>query len=128
MFLELVKRAKNDVTQEHMQSLADLMVLKDRPYITVARTFLVSNITQAGFHNLDFGWGPPVYGGSAIGGLDEALPGVVSFLNSYKNGKGEQGILVSICLPNNAMALFIKELRGLLSHVPTHPIAILSSL
>ncbi|XP_057545441.1 benzyl alcohol O-benzoyltransferase-like [Amaranthus tricolor] len=116
--LNLVKKAKADVTQEYMRSLADLMVLKGRPHFTVVRTFVVSDVTRAGFADLDFGWGRPAYGGPAKGGVG-AIPGVASFYIPFKNGKGEKGIVVPLCLPGNAMEIFVKELNGLLSDTPS---------
>ncbi|KAH9623733.1 hypothetical protein KSS87_012881 [Heliosperma pusillum] len=114
--LELVKKAKGVVTPEYMQSLADLMVLKGRPHFTVVRTFMVSDVTRAGFGDLDYGWGPPVYGGPAKGGVG------ASFFIPFNNGKGEKGIVVPIFLPGFAMERFAKELNGLLSDFPEHPI------
>ena len=116
--LNLVKKAKADVTQEYMRSLADLMALKGRPHFTVVRTFVVSDVTRAGFADLDFGWGRPAYGGPAKGGVG-AIPGVASFYIPFKNGKGEKGIVVPLCLPGNAMEIFVKELIGLLSDTPS---------
>ncbi|XP_009803456.1 benzyl alcohol O-benzoyltransferase-like isoform X1 [Nicotiana tabacum] len=111
--LELVKKTKTDVTEEYMKSVADLMVLKGRPHFTVVRTYLVSDVTRAGFREVDFGWGKAVYGGPAKGGVG-AIPGVASFYIPFKNKKGENGIVVPICLPGFAMETFIKELDGML--------------
>ncbi|XP_021753472.1 benzyl alcohol O-benzoyltransferase-like [Chenopodium quinoa] len=119
--LELVKKTKAAVSHEYMQSLADLMVLKGRPHFTVVRTFVVSDVTRAGFADLDYGWGLPAYGGPAKGGVG-AIPGVASFYIPFKNGKGEKGIVIPLCLPSNAMEIFVKELNGLLSGNPEHPI------
>ncbi|XP_021738744.1 benzyl alcohol O-benzoyltransferase-like [Chenopodium quinoa] len=118
--LELVKKTKAAVSHEYMQSLADLMVLKGRPHFTVVRTFVVSDVTRAGFADLDYGWGPSAYGGPAKGGVG-AIPGVASFYIPFKNKKGEKGIVVPLCLPSNAMKIFVKELNGLLSGNPEHP-------
>ncbi|KAH9610438.1 hypothetical protein KSS87_016284 [Heliosperma pusillum] len=120
--LDLVKKAKADVTEEYMHSLADLMVLKRRPHFTVVRSFLVSDVTRAGFADIDFGWGLPVYGGPAKGGVG-AIPGVASFYIPFKNSKGENGIVVPVCLPSYAVERFVKELNGLLAEIPNHPIA-----
>ncbi|XP_017233968.1 benzyl alcohol O-benzoyltransferase [Daucus carota subsp. sativus] len=111
--LELVRKTKEDVTEEYMRSVADLMVLKDRPHFTVVRTYLVSDVTRAGFGDVDFGWGKPAYGGPAKGGVG-AIPGVASFYIPFKNKKGENGIVVPICLPAFAMEKFVAELDGML--------------
>lgn len=111
--LELVKKAKANVTEEYMRSLADLMVTRGRPHFTVVRSYLVSDITRAGFEKVDFGWGKPAYGGAAKGGVG-AIPGVASFYIPMKNQKGEDGIVVPICLPGPAMEIFVKELDCIL--------------
>lgn len=107
--LELVKKTKSDVTEDYMRSVADLMVLKGRPHFTVVRTYLVSDVTRAGFGDVDFGWGKAVYGGPAKGGVG-AIPGVASFYIPFRNKKGENGIVVPVCLPGFAMETFVKEL------------------
>ncbi|XP_058103759.1 benzyl alcohol O-benzoyltransferase [Magnolia sinica] len=111
--LELVHKAKSDVTQEYMQSLADLMVIKGRPHFTVVRTYLVSDVTRAGFGDVDFGWGKPVYGGPAKGGVG-AIPGVASFYIPFRNAKGEDGIVVPTCLPGPAMERFVVEIESMI--------------
>nr|XP_027114076.1 benzyl alcohol O-benzoyltransferase-like [Coffea arabica] len=112
--LELVNKAKCDVTEDYMKSVADLMVIKGRPHFTVVRTYLVSDVTRAGFNEVDFGWGKPAYGGPAKGGVG-AIPGVASFYIPFKNKNGEKGIVVPICLPGFAMDAFVRELENLLS-------------
>ncbi|TKV93028.1 hypothetical protein SEVIR_9G199900v4 [Setaria viridis] len=118
--VELVKRAKGEVGVEYMRSVADLMVLRGRPHFTVVRAYLASDVTKAGFGDLDFGWGKPVYGGPAKGGVG-AIPGVASFLIPFKNAKGEDGIVVPMCLPGPAMETFVRELGKLLSPPAEQP-------
>ncbi|XP_010941427.3 benzyl alcohol O-benzoyltransferase-like [Elaeis guineensis] len=109
--LEVVKKAKASVTDEYMQSVADLMVLQGRPHFAMARTYLVSDVTRAGFEAVDFGWGEGVYGGPASAGIGGA--GVASFYTWHRNGKGEEGILVPMCLPGPAMERFQMEMESL---------------
>jgi hypothetical protein len=56
--VELVKKAKNQVDMEYMQSTADLIVLRrgQSPRITAGMYFL-SDETKARFDDLDLGWG-----------------------------------------------------------------------
>ena len=54
--LELVKKAKNKINEEYMQSLADMLVIRGRPHFTVVRTFLMSDLTHVGFIEVGFGW------------------------------------------------------------------------
>nr|AMZ03414.1 acyltransferase ACT8 [Plectranthus barbatus] len=115
---ELVKKAKSNVTEEHMKSIADLMVIKGRPNLTVVRTYIVSDMRHAGFEEVDFGWGKPAYGGPAMGDVS-AIPGVVSYCIPFKNNKGENGIVVPVSLPGNSMDVFVKELEGMLKDSAT---------
>ncbi|KAK6127440.1 hypothetical protein DH2020_038829 [Rehmannia glutinosa] len=108
--LDLIRKTKSEVTEEYMKSVADLMVIRGRPHFAVVRTYLVSDLTHAGFEEVDFGWGKAAYGGAAKGGVG-AIPGVASFYIPLKNNKGENGIVVPVCLPANAMEVFVKELE-----------------
>lgn len=104
--VKLIKKAKADVTEEYMRSVADLMVMKNRPHFALNNTFLVSNVTRTGFGDVDLGWGKAVYTG--------LLPGMASFYVPFKNKKGENGILVPICLPSFVMKRFVREVDGML--------------
>ncbi|KAL7135399.1 hypothetical protein ABFS83_11G092800 [Erythranthe nasuta] len=117
--LELIKKTKSDVTEEYMRSLADLMVIRGRPHFTVVRCYAVSDVTRAGLGDVDFGWGKAVYGGPAKGGVG-AIPGVASFYIPFKNKKGENGIVVPVCLPADAMEVFVKELEMMVSREDDH--------
>ncbi|XP_012070521.1 benzyl alcohol O-benzoyltransferase-like [Jatropha curcas] len=110
--LELIREAKRSVTEEYIRSVADLMVIKDRPHFTVVRSCLVSDVTGPGFGEVDLGWGKAVYAGPTKGGV-----GVVSFYLPFKNEKGENGIILPIVLPAQAMERFIMELKGILENL-----------
>jgi len=115
--VQLLKKAKDNVTQEYMRSLADLMHIKGRPcLVTGGRSFMISNLTRAGLDQVDFGWGRPVYSGTS-----GELPGIASFYMPYKNKRGERGVLFPICLPVLAMERFIKELHLMLGEFSGHP-------
>ncbi|KAK9057629.1 hypothetical protein SSX86_022465 [Deinandra increscens subsp. villosa] len=104
--LELVMRAKTEVTEEYMKSVADLMVIKGRPGFTNVGSYIVSDVTRNGFLELDFGWGKAVYAGPDFH--------VAGFFTRYINQRGESGIMVPIWLPSIAMKRFVKELDNLL--------------
>ncbi|XP_073012138.1 benzyl alcohol O-benzoyltransferase-like [Typha latifolia] len=104
--LEQVMKAKAKVTDEFLQSVADLMVVRGRPRFTTAQTYLVSDLTRAGFEEVDFGWGEGVYGGAATANL-------ATFHIKSKNGRGEEGIGLPMCLPAPAMERFALEIASL---------------
>ncbi|MED6221722.1 hypothetical protein PIB30_057559, partial [Stylosanthes scabra] len=103
--LELAKKSKKDATEEYFRSNADLM---GRPAYSLAGSFIVSDLTKSGLSDVDFGWGKPLYYG-----LDTAVTGE-SYYVPYTNSKGEHGKLVLICLPDEAMKRFEKELNEIL--------------
>ncbi|OMO57942.1 Transferase, partial [Corchorus capsularis] len=107
--VELVKHAKASVTEEYVKSAASLMVIKGKKLKFPAHgSFLLSDIRNMGFRDVDFGWGKAEFGGAA------KAVGPISFVNSAKDKKGEVGALVSICLPAPAMEIFVKELEKML--------------
>ncbi|XP_066378469.1 benzyl alcohol O-benzoyltransferase-like [Miscanthus floridulus] len=110
--LDLVRKAKSAVTYDYLLSVADLMVLTGRPLFALSRTYIVSDVSHAGFKSVDFGWGEAVYGGPAKGG-EGPLPGVTNYFSRAKNGKGEECIVVPVCLPKDAMEKFLLEVEGL---------------
>jgi hypothetical protein len=107
--LELVRKVKADMTEEHMRSTASLMVSKGRPLFTVPGTYIVSDLRRAGLEKADFGWGNAIYGGTA-----KAIPELASFYIPFTNKKGEDGIVVPFCLPSPAVERFYKQLEGML--------------
>ncbi|XP_009759678.1 methanol O-anthraniloyltransferase-like [Nicotiana tabacum] len=98
--VELVKKVKDHMNEEYIRSVADLMVIKGRPELSKSWNFVVSDNRSAGFDEVDFGWGKPIFGG---------VPKAISFISfcvPVKNDKGEKGILIAISLPPLAMEKF----------------------
>ncbi|CAI9107727.1 OLC1v1007161C1 [Oldenlandia corymbosa var. corymbosa] len=103
---ELVKRARLEVTEEFMKSNADLLVLKGRPDFELKwTTHMVSDLTRAGFDEVDFGWGKPVYAGPAIG----LIRSFGSFYIPIKNKNGEKSVMALVRLPRLAIERLVKE-------------------
>lgn len=111
--IQLVEEAKAKVTEEYMKSMVDLMTIIGRPHFTVGWSFLVADLTEAGFEDVDFGWGKAIYGGPATGKVG-LVPGLISFCIPFTTRKGEKGIVVPLYLPTPAMERFMLELDTLL--------------
>ncbi|CAK8570737.1 unnamed protein product [Lathyrus sativus] len=110
--LNLVKNAKAKVTREYMHSFADLIVSKGRPSFTLTEfMLLVSDVTHSGFKDVDFGWGKAVYGGPAV---DSPIHSIGCFYLPFTNAKGEEGLVIPLCLPAQAMERFVIELDSVL--------------
>ncbi|KAL1313093.1 hypothetical protein HN51_039664 [Arachis hypogaea] len=110
--VELIKKAKDEVTEEYMHSVADLLVTKGRPLFTTVGSCIVSNLTRAGLREVDFGWGNALYGGVFEGGAGDFFG--VTFMMDCVNGKGEESVMFPIFLPVKAMERFEKELADML--------------
>ncbi|KAK1632711.1 hypothetical protein QYE76_007026 [Lolium multiflorum] len=108
----LVREAKATVTYEYMQSLADRMVLEGRPVPEAKRTFTVSDLSNVGLEDVDFGWGNAVYGGPPMNALYQ-LPGGATFFRRRKNGSGEEETYGAIYLPKDCVARYMKEVEAL---------------
>ncbi|KAM0065573.1 putative benzyl alcohol O-benzoyltransferase [Helianthus debilis subsp. tardiflorus] len=104
--LELVKKAKSEVSEEYVRSVADLMATKGRPSSSTG-SYIVSDLTRTSLLELDFGWGKAVYAGPD-------LP-VAGFYTRYINHKGESIIVVPVQLPGKAMKRFAEELDYMLA-------------
>ncbi|KAM7489477.1 hypothetical protein LguiB_026961 [Lonicera macranthoides] len=111
--LELVMTAKSSVTTEYVRSVADLMVTRGRPPLQAAGSWLVSDLTRVGSRDVDFGWGKAVYGGVATGWVGD-IPGLINFFVPFRNNKGENVVVVPLCLPAAAMERFVKVLGSML--------------
>ncbi|KAG8084757.1 hypothetical protein GUJ93_ZPchr0010g11305 [Zizania palustris] len=108
--LRLVVAAKARAMEEgHLQSVADLMAARGRPRFTVARTYVVSDLTWSGLPDVDVGWGRAVYGGPATATL-------ATFHIAGRNVAGEEGVEVPMRLPAPSMErLTLEVARGLAS-------------
>ncbi|KAG8099713.1 hypothetical protein GUJ93_ZPchr0013g34929 [Zizania palustris] len=97
--VKMVAAAKAKAASDgYVQSVADLLVQRGRPrFVRAVRTYLVSDVTRAGFESVDFGWGEAVYGGPAASTV------LATFHLRVKNSSGEEGIAVPLCLPAAAM-------------------------
>ncbi|KAK8560714.1 hypothetical protein V6N13_026150 [Hibiscus sabdariffa] len=98
--VELVKEAKTTVTEEHMRSMIDMLVIKDGPVVLCRRLWLVSDLRRARIEEVDFGWGKAA-------GMAPAQ--AFEFMNFYI--PYEDGILVAAPV----MEIFVKEMHGLLN-------------
>ncbi|KAM7507329.1 hypothetical protein LguiA_017782 [Lonicera macranthoides] len=111
--LELVMKAKSSVTTEYVRSVADLMVTRGRPPLQAAGSWLVSDFTRVGLRDVDFGWGKAVYGGMATGRVGD-IPGLFNLFVPFRDNKGENVVVVPLCLPAAAMERFVKVLGSML--------------
>uniref|UniRef100_A0A0D9X054 Uncharacterized protein n=1 Tax=Leersia perrieri TaxID=77586 RepID=A0A0D9X054_9ORYZ len=95
----------------YVQSVADLMAQRGRRprFGRAARTYLVSDVTRAGFEGVDFGWGEGAYGGPAAATL-------ATFHLTVKGAGGEELIVVPMCLPAAAMERLEFDLQTWLNH------------
>ncbi|XP_050221190.1 benzyl alcohol O-benzoyltransferase-like [Mercurialis annua] len=107
--LELIRKAKSEITREYVQSTADTLVIKGRPSIPEEGTYIMSDVRHLGLEGVDFGWGKAVYGG-----LTKPTPNMASFCAAFENEKGEKGVVVPVWLPFQAMGRFVKQLEILL--------------
>nr|UQZ10112.1 BAHD104 [Lavandula angustifolia] len=115
--VELVMKGKYEATDDYVRSVADLMVMRDRPSVGAGMNYyIVSDTSTAGFEEVEVGWGKPVYGGVAKGTIDWIG---VNWYIPFKNKKGEQGKIVTVCLPLNAMEEFAKQFRMMISAART---------
>ena len=111
--LELVRTAKANVTEEYMRSFIDLVVTKGRPHTTIVQSYVVSNTVRVGLY-MDYGWGKAVYGGLAKI-FERPSLSATTFYIQVKNSRGEDGIMVPMCLPTLAMERFVKEVHSVLN-------------
>ncbi|CAM0903889.1 unnamed protein product [Alopecurus aequalis] len=103
--VELIVAARARIAaDDYAQSVADALVLRGRPRFTTARTYLVTDVTKSNLHEVDLGWGMPVYGGPAT-----------TTLATFHIPATGGGITVPMCLPPLAMERFEANVRAGLS-------------
>ncbi|KAG8082623.1 hypothetical protein GUJ93_ZPchr0014g47103 [Zizania palustris] len=93
----LVRTAADGYTQ----SVADTVVLRGRPRFTTARTYVVTDLTKSALHEVDLGWGRPVFGGPAT-----------TTLATFHLPASGGGIVVPMGLPPRAMERFEAGVRA----------------
>ncbi|MED6107628.1 hypothetical protein PIB30_015803 [Stylosanthes scabra] len=112
--LESVKKSKNEASEEYVHSTIDRWAVMGKPpftpFASAPETFVVSDNKKSAFRDVDFGWGKPLYSGLAEIGNKAG----VSCYFAHTNSKGEHGRLVFICLLEEEMKRFQKELNGIL--------------
>ncbi|PWA80301.1 benzyl alcohol O-benzoyltransferase [Artemisia annua] len=115
--LELVLKAKSYVNEEYIRSTIDLLVTKGRPHFTSINTYFLTDLTQARFNDIDFGWGKAMYGGPAV---EDCFSRIGNFYLPFTNKRGESGVVIPMCLPKSIMEKFVKELDNMLMKNATH--------
>eukprot|EP00253_Pinus_taeda_P029649 PITA_29649 len=118
--VRLINEAKMAVNDEYVRSAIDLMELRGRPHFTMVGSFFVSDLTNMGFRDVDFGWGKAAYGGPPIRGLG-VVPGIISFFIAVRNTSGVDGVLFPICLTSAAMRRFEAGIGDAMEHTTPFP-------
>jgi hypothetical protein len=114
--LELIRQAKNKITEEYIRSLADFIeITKGLP--KGLQSYVVSDLTSVGFDQVDYGWGKPVYTGPSKAMPDDINNSGTYYL-PYRNKKGERGVMVLISLRAPVMARFAMLFEELTKHDP----------
>uniref|UniRef100_A0ACD5V0X9 Uncharacterized protein n=1 Tax=Avena sativa TaxID=4498 RepID=A0ACD5V0X9_AVESA len=101
--VQLIAAAKARIAREddYAQSVADALVLRGRPRIALPpTTYLVTDITKWNLHEVDLGWGMPVYGGPAT-----------TTLATFHMPAPGGGITVPMSLPQRAMDRFAANVQ-----------------
>lgn len=118
--LDLIKKAKAQVSEEYVRSVLDLLAYNEgKLSMYNSWNFVVSDTSQTGFTEVDFGWGKPIYAGPLVGAISFYASGYARF----KNSKGEVGMVVPICLQPQTMVRFREELFKIIHSPPRslHP-------
>lgn len=109
--LELLKKAKAQVNEEYIRSAIDFNVTHGKPgYSMLLKNFIVSDASRAGIDGIDFGWGMPIYGGTMDGGASANF----TIYSRFRSSRGEDGVVVPLCLPVAAMERFQEEMEKMI--------------
>ncbi|KAL5061071.1 hypothetical protein RYX36_032675 [Vicia faba] len=116
--LELIRKSKDEVTEEYLQSVADFMVINERCLFTTVNSCIISDLTRVKLREVNFGWGEGVYGGVAKGGAGPFSG--ATYIVPHKNAKGEECLMLPICLSTEVMKRFAEEMDEIL-HSQNYP-------
>ncbi|KAM0913115.1 hypothetical protein ACQ4PT_012369 [Festuca glaucescens] len=122
--LELICKAKLDMSLERMKSMVDMMSGLQRGLgssFTMDNVYYVSDLTRLGHEEIDFPWAQWV-GGSI---LPVRRPS--SFHVKCKNGDGEESVVVSVLMQKSAIGRLAKEMAFWLNK-PGYTVIPMSSL
>ncbi|URE22669.1 Omega-hydroxypalmitate O-feruloyl [Musa troglodytarum] len=100
-----VREAIGRVTDEYVRSAVDWLEVNKGVPSVLERNFFVSAWWKLPFHELDFGWGKPVYGGPVVSGMHEF---VLLLADGRKDGK-RSGINVWAALEEEEMKSFARN-------------------
>ncbi|XP_015897302.3 alcohol acyl transferase 1 allele RGa-like [Ziziphus jujuba] len=106
--LELLKKARSKMDEDHIRSVTNFIVTKNPPGYKIKRNFIISDLTKVGFAEVDLGWGCAEFAGN---------PGSYPMVTHYKHHKSnnvDYGIIVPICLPLLDMKRFKDELKKMI--------------
>ncbi|XP_037458384.1 acyl transferase 1-like [Triticum dicoccoides] len=107
--VELIRKAKTDMSLERMRSMVDMMaLLRRRPTLPARQVYWVSDNSHIGGDTVDFGWAEWV-------GADMPVPKLSSFHTRCKDVHGEESIIVSVLLPGSVMDKFTSEIASWLN-------------
>uniref|UniRef100_A0A1D1Y4U8 Omega-hydroxypalmitate O-feruloyl transferase n=1 Tax=Anthurium amnicola TaxID=1678845 RepID=A0A1D1Y4U8_9ARAE len=103
--VEMVKRAIGRVTEEYVRSVIDWLEVHRGIPSTVGGNFFVSAWWKLPFHELDLGYGRPLYGGPVVSGMDEFVLLLSDGTGCMKKEGG--GVNVWVVLEHDKMERFV---------------------
>ncbi|KAJ0962806.1 hypothetical protein J5N97_027928 [Dioscorea zingiberensis] len=101
--------------KEYRASTVDFIETERRFWCRGEGTLVVTDVSKLRFADVDFGWGPGLYGGFARGGVVDVAGLVVTTLSGYKREEdGVEGLVALLSLPREAVDAFQDEVhRGI---------------